>query len=261
MTPDWALVYWTAGLTFATLILAFVAVFQDSLRSLFWKPNLKFYIDINSTDSQKTLLQINTKHERKKFVRSTKNYEIEEYYVLNHINAYYVRLRVLNYGNISARNVEVLLKDAYKLNEKTKSWIKLTNFSQDNLIWNTFAEEGLTRYNWDYISPDTFQYINFARILKPKERHFDQSEMLTYMEENLTTDISPKDEVLVSLQVFMRSTIKHYLLTKGTYKFKLIIAASNAKNYETFVKLKFNGKWDENPEIMFRDNLSLEMLP
>lgn len=155
MTADWAMVWWTAGLTIATILLAIVAAFQDSIREKIRGPKLKIKMTVESPHCHRaTSLQV---IEDRFNNRNIKKWQ-----------TYYFRFQICNDGKISAKNVELILKDVQRENGES------INLPLDNLEWSTLllTENGnyVPRMYWKSISPKTYQYCNLGYIMEPEFR-------------------------------------------------------------------------------------------
>ena len=239
-----ALVISTIALVVATFLLGIVAVFQDVLRSWFWCPIIECELDISSPTCNRSLI----KPDEKEINEDYKTFS-EGYGKNSDLDFYrdYFRLKILNKGKVSARNVEVILKDVKDMNGKT------IGLSSDNLLWSTYEYSNLKELKpkmyWDYISPGTHQYCSLGFIDDPSKRKF----LKVY--ENLKSFkkiaiIEYEDETIFTFNVYWKTYDPKYFIPKGIYSISLVIGCENARHLEKEIKVEVTGKWaSEEKEI------------
>lgn len=244
---EWALVFWTALLVFATIVLAVVAAFQDIIRSWFTRPKLV----IQENDFSKAVCSANpNSHHHKLHRMYDPDYEKEVQF-----NSYYFRAIVFNKGNISANNVEVIINDV-SIYEKDK-WIPKKDFVYENLIWSSFTPQGEVKIYCEYISPKTGQYINIGHIFDPKYyRGRDYKEL--FGADNPRFHLEDVDEVLFIFDVNMKSIGQYYIVKPGRYRFNITVGSANAKSVTQKYELNFSGKWNEDETIMTNQEINIK---
>jgi hypothetical protein len=246
--------FWNIVLAIGTLALATSAIFQDRIRAWVWKPKLNLEMHIWTPDCQKVPVKVT-------YTRSN-SFTKEKFTETDFTEAYYIRLKVYNHGDISAEKVQVFISH---LNKKDKSgkfkYTYVKEFSQQNLIWNTFGEGLVIKYIWDYIPPKTFQYINLGVIYKPNELR-DKAINESFTINNLNKfGKDANKETFFSIQQYAKSYNQEHLLIKDEYKFMLTIAASNIKKTKnSFIELKFNGEWSDDINEMLHKNLKIKFI-
>jgi hypothetical protein len=231
---EWELVYWTLALAVATFILGIVAAFQDIIRGWFSKPILDCKLLIESPHCHRAT----SKSPIKEYVQNRFRDEIIGY---NEWFTYYFRFKIGNKGNISAKNVEVILKD---LRDGKGEKI---NLPLDNLVWSTLEFETSDalkpKMYWDYISPDTYQYCNLGYINEPSKRHLNrdnENEKLKLFE----------DVTIFGFSIYWRTLDKRYLVGPGIYSFNVIVGSENAKTISKSYKIQITGYWSVKEEEM-----------
>ena len=210
---EWALVYCTIALICVTFFLFIVAVFQEKIKNYFFKPELDCQLLLNTNEP--------------------------DCHLLHSVKVYYFRFRIINNGKISAKNVEVILKDLRKKEGKIL-------LSQDNLLWSTLDKKASKsgeaasfeeRMYWNYISPDTYQYCNLCSIKAPKD----------------------ENESSIVFSVYWPTVDYLHILPPDTYYFDIIIGAENViKSKRKKYKLEYNGKWTEDEDEMFKENIFIK---
>jgi hypothetical protein len=244
LDEDKDLIFWTAALVFSTIFLGIVAAYQDIIRGWFKAPKLDFDMDMLSQDCHKTKVYKQYDIIEKKTNKIIRYIDYAKYHYV-----YYFRFKIHNYGNMSAKNVEVILKD---VKDGEGNSIEL---SLDNLLWSSlvidFSGKAKNRIYWDYISPKTYQYCNLGDIIQPnimKEKHSEYIDSL-----NLKDDTS-----IFRFSIYWKTPDLRYLLKPGTYTFQIIAGCENGKSITKNYKLSFNGEWTENEDKMLKENIKIE---
>lgn len=214
-----------------TFVLALVAVFQDKIRSFLWSPSLDCEITLAPPDSHRTI---------------TRSPQIEFY-------SFYYRFKIWNRGNVSARNVEVLIVDILK--REGESFRRIESFSPDNLRWSTLfdlADVRLVPSRYcAYISPDTYKHCNLGHIHDPQFRSSVAGE------DNSSLPVG-KSEAILCLDVHFRSNILYYLIVPGEYRIQIKVGCENARTIDKWYLLKLSGKWFQDEQRMLNEGLSIE---
>jgi hypothetical protein len=217
-----------------TLVLAFVTVFQDYLRSKLWSPKLECRIDLHPPDCHKTNVVFD---DRKGNAGS--------------FDSYFFRFEVWNRGRVSAKNVEVLITEV--LRKKGNSYELISSFSPDNLSWSIlFEAPGKTQRYCTYISPDTYKHCNLGHIHDP---HYRQ----VIGEDNTALNVHVP-ETIFCFDVLFRSTILYYLVGPGTYRISIKVGCENAKTIERQYQITITGKWFTDETRMLNEGISIKEL-
>lgn len=132
--PQW----WAIIVPFiVALVLGAVAIFQDWIRRLIWKPKLNVSIKLHSPDCQKIPVINLPRHD-----------------------IYFLRFRVENNGNYQSEDTEAIVIEVFK-KEANGEYRELRNFLPLNLVW---AHDNLV--SMPKIQPKLFKYLNFGHIEK-----------------------------------------------------------------------------------------------
>lgn len=200
-------------LTFSAIL---VALFQEKIKNHFYKPKLEIEVNVKPPDC----------------------------HLVRERDVYFFRLRIINKGTVSAKNVEVIIGNLKDGEGKT------IDMSQDNLQWSSLEKGNITgssypeikeRMYWPYISPETFQYCNLGFVKKPT-----REEPLAKFE----------------LHVYWPSPNSFHILKKGTYYSDITIGCENGKAISEKLKMKiFNGfpSWSEE-ELQYLKEFEISIL-
>jgi hypothetical protein len=214
-----------------TLVLAFVTVFQDYLRSKLWSPVLDCKINLHPPDCHKTTVVFD---DRKGNVGS--------------FDSYFFRFEIWNHGKVSAKNVEVLITEVLK--KKGNSYELISSFSPDNLAWSTLSEApGKFERYCTYISPTTYKHCNLGHIHDP---HYRQ----VIGEDNPALNVHVP-ETIFCFDVIFRSTILYHLVGPGTYRIRIKVGCENAKTIERQYEITITGKWNPDEARMLNEGMTI----
>ncbi len=148
-----------------TLVLAAVAVFQETIRSWFYRPKLKVSIKTQPPDCVAVPWNVNG----------------------TFVDAIYMRLWVENVGNATARNVEVYAKELRR-RHLDGTWNRMTAFPPMNLNW-----ANLGKIYFSSIAPDMGKHCDLGHITDPQRRHLIHEEApglaLTNQQASLAFDL------------------------------------------------------------------------
>ena len=192
---------WFTG--FATLFLAFVALFKDTVLLCIQKPKIDIEFELRPPDCFKTeLIHWKTDQDGKNVITGKSK-------------MFYYRLRIINNGKSPAKNVEVTIREIRK--KKGNSFDRLDFPLDDNLDWVSssliLGRPSIMYYS--FISPNTFKHCELGHILDPSKRN------LVSFEDN---KLFEKDETIFSFNVITRYHSSYHLIGPGTYRFKVLVA-------------------------------------
>jgi hypothetical protein len=209
---------WFAGI--GTIVLAFVAVFQQWLHQLIVRPRLRMDARVARPDSEKTRWR-------------------------NDTDVYYFRLAITNGGNAAAHDVQVYLAGVERLRLDNR-YEAVERFSPMSLLWAHMGSP--TRPVLLPKMPPLF--CDLGHIADPAKRPINQ--------ENL--DGVGSNETILGLELEVKPFSKGHLLEPGTYRFALKLAASNCKPLDFSLEVVVKGTWfDEEPK-MFREGFGMRLL-
>lgn len=222
--------YWlkTLGPIFSAIVALAIAIFHSQISTFFWKPRLKITINKKDpADCHKTTIM-------NKETKLT-------------ADCFYFRLKILNEGNATAENVEVIVQEISKKNLSNDQFEKWEDFLPLNAKW---ANTPL--WYFPRISPQgIYKHCDFAHIIDPAQ--------LASLENKdaIISDKYVNKEILI-LDLVSRPFTGTYILGPGTYRIGVIAAASNAKPVYKTVELNFI-KWYADPKKMLDDGIDIKM--
>jgi hypothetical protein len=206
---------------FAALLLGLSGIFQDKIRRIFWKPKLNVDFRLSPPDSHKIPMR-----------------EIASQRIL--YNTYYIRARVMNFGNYQLEDVEAMVTDLTK-KELNGQFKKEENFLPLNLVWANTHE--ITKSK---IQPKLFKFLDFGHISETKNI-------------NLKDFNSPtSSKVVLLLDVEVAPNTGSHIIFPGEYRIKLIFAANNLSPVEKIYSLVIADEWTEDQQEMLEKNIFIK---
>jgi len=207
-----------------TIILAFVAIFGRTFSRWYRRPKLKIIVDSNPPQCRKTYLSDNSGNKI--------------------ADCYYFRLWVDNYGNTSAKNVEVFASELKR--EKADGTLEnVKSFTPMNLKWSNLG----TLY-FPAIHPKAGKYCDCFHVVDPTVR--DSPEI--GMENDNRKDI-PQDKSILSFDTLVSANTKGHLQPPGKYQLGVIVAAENATAVYKSIEIHLTGDWYSDEELMLKDGV------
>ena len=155
-------------------------------------------------------------------------------------DAYYLRLRVQNSGGQKAETVEVF---ADKLLERQEGGIfrEVGSFLPMNLLWSHYRQPHL-----HVIPPGTHRHCDLAHIIDPQKRFFFPGEQRTWPG-------IPPERTILSFDTHVQSNTRSHLVSPGTYRLLITVAAANAEPVTKTLEITLTGDWyDEQDEMLGR---------
>lgn len=211
-----------------TLVLAAVAVFQDTIRGWFYKPSLHISIKTVPPDCSAVPL---TKPDGT-FVS----------------DCVYFRLWVKNIGNSTAKNVEVYANDLQR-KRADGTWERVSTFPPMNFKWANIVGIG---FYFPNIAPGMGKHCDIGHIVDPSKRH-DLNEYapkldLTYQQTSLTFDL------------ISAPNHKGHIIGPGDYRLEVLVAAENARPITRTIAISLKGIWDADETKMLRDGVGISVM-
>jgi len=224
----------------ATLLLAALAIFQDSIRSWLTKPKLELDIRPRPPECHPTEWRWVGAVRRTNLLTHETSVVTEQLA----LPCYYFRLRVTNNGNCEAREVEVFAKELKRHSEVRGEFDEVTRFSPMNLLWSDVRQPFL-----HVLSPKLPKLCDLAHAIAPSER--------LYLNHDL--DGVRDDQTILALDLQVEPTSKGHLLGPGFYRMTLVLAAANATPREYHLDITFTGDWYEEPDRMFTTGIRFRL--
>ena len=203
-----------------TLVLAFVAVFQEWLRRLVIRPVLQLDAKVARPDCHKTKWNV--------------GYDV-----------YYFRLRVENRGNDAARDVQVHLARVER-QRRDKKYEPVERFEQMNLLWALIRLPTLPTL----LPGMPPRFCDLAHITIPSGKRG--------MNEHLPG--VGDDNAVLALDLEVATLRKGNLLEEGIYRFGLKLAASNHPVRDYTLEVDFKGVWFDDEDKMLSEGFGMRLL-
>jgi hypothetical protein len=207
-----------------TILLAIVAVFQDQLRAYLQRPKLDCEMELTPPDCHRTVMKT-----------SDGNFSAYIFYYL---------FKIWNKGNVSAKNVEVIISDVSR--KEGAVFKKIDGFLPGNLLWSYLGGKTYCAY----ISPETFKHCNLGHIIDPAKRASVPDE------NNPALPVTP-NEAIFHFDVDFKSNRLYYLVVPGTYQFKITMGCENAKPVSKRYEIDVTGKWSEDETRMLNEGFAI----
>ena len=209
-----------------TLVLAAVAIFQETIRGWFYRPTFSV-------------------------TTSTEPPHCVSVPVANALgplgDLIYLRVWIENTGNAEARNVEVYASELRRL-RAVGSWERVEAFPIMNLRW---ANAGGTMY-WPIIVPGMGKHCDVAHITDPARRA-------------ALREDSPKlslgaDKASMAFDLIAAPNHKGHIVGPGQYQLDILVAAENAMPVMKTLQISLDGKWDPDEATMLRDHVGIRVI-
>jgi hypothetical protein len=188
----------TVVLACGTLLLAFVAIFSDTVRGWLYKPILEVSMKPEPPDCIAVPMTIG-----------------EETVA----DSFYLRLRVTNTGKVAARSVEVYASELQRRRADNKTWDRVDEFPTMNLHW-----ADIHLLYWPIIVPKMGKLCDVCHIVDPARRNSDPR--LRRSEQNPTLGLTDQ-ETSLTFDLITAPNNKRHIIGPGNYQLKLLIAAEN----------------------------------
>ncbi len=224
-----SLAQWVGAVATSSAVI--VALFKDRVFHLFRRPKLTISISPKPPDC----------------VLSTMNGFDRYGNLLWAGKAYWLRFWVQNGGKERAEQVQVFVSKVYKQGANKKP-VQMADFLPMNLRWANAR---------DWHNPEIFAP---GISSKPLGKHCD----LCFVSD----PANPRDKLeghegqcVATLQVETFPTSNVHRLPPGEYLIEVIVAAANAGPITVYLELNLTGRWSTDPDVMFRDYLSVQLVP
>jgi hypothetical protein len=215
----------------ATVALAFVAAFQDRIRSWLRQPRLDVTISVAPPDCHKTELR----------GRTVSGQVIGA-------ECYYFRLRVKNVGNERAEFVEVFAADLSRC-QADGAYKKVTSFLPMNLVWSHI----LAPYT-PAISPGMEKHCDLFHITYPAKRARFGAE-----DDPGFSSGSPQ-QTLLNFDVEVKPNTLGFLVPPGEYRLVVVVGAANSRPKQQVLEINHTGKWFADQETMLTQGIGIRVV-
>ena len=210
-----------------TLVLAAVAIFQDTVRGWFYHPTLEASIQTKPPDC--VAVPVTT-------LDGTKI-----------ADSVYLRLWVKNTGKATAKNAEVYASEL--LQRRTDgTWDRVDEFPPMNLKWSNV---GLIYF--PFIAAGMGKHCDIGHIVDPACRSHPG-----LREENPRLKLT-NEQASLAFDVIAAPNHKGHIIARGDYRLKILIAAENAHPIEKTLSISVRG-WDADEMRMLRDGVGISIM-
>jgi hypothetical protein len=227
--PEWLTAIGTLLLATVTLVLAAVAIFQDTVRGWFYHPTLEASIHTQPPDCNAVPV---TTLDGTRFLA----------------DSIYLRLWIKNTGNASARNVEVYARELL-FRRADNTWTRVTTFMPMNLKWSH-----VSAVLYPIIAPEMGKHCDLGHIVDPARRAEPE-----IREENPTLKLNDQQTSL-AFNVIVQPNDKGFIVGPGTYQLKVLIGAENARPVERTIEIFMSGMWYADETRMLRDEVGVKII-
>jgi hypothetical protein len=206
-----------------TLVIAAVAVFQETIRGWFYCP--RFQVSIKTEPPDCVAVPFTTK----------------EGTFLS--NAIYLRLWIENVGNATARHAEVYAKELRRQRADGKCE-RVDAFSPMNLKWSNVVGPFFPR-----IAPNMGKHCDMAHIAEPALRR-------ALGEESPRLALNDQQTSL-AFDLIAPPNHKGHIIGPGEYRLDILVAAENARPHKETIAISLRGTWDEDERRMLSDGIGV----
>ena len=223
MSPCSTIVEWLVAL--GTLILAVVAVFQQTIRGWFYRP--RFHVSIKSEPPDCHAVPI------------TRNGTFVA-------DSFYLRIWVKNVGNATAKNAEVYAEDLQR-QRADRTWERVVEFPPMNLKW-----ANIQKMYFPIIAPEMGKHCDIGHIVDPSQRHH-------LSEDSPRLNLS-NEQVSLAFDLIIAPNHKGHIIGPGEYRLKILVAAENIRPIRKIIAISLRGLWDADEARMLRDGVGVSIL-
>ncbi|MGO8811963.1 MAG: hypothetical protein ACLQJF_21095 [Candidatus Sulfotelmatobacter sp.] len=207
-----------------TLVLAAVAVFQETIRGWFYRPKFKTSVKTEPPDCVAV-----------PFTR------LDGTFVANSV---YLRLWVENDGNATARNAEVYAKELRR-QRADGTWERVGTFPPMNLRWANL----LGKIYFPSIAPDMGKHCDVGHIVDPACRHLLQEDAPGLALTNQQTSLA--------FDLMVAPNHRGHIIGPGDYQLDILVAAENVCPIKRTLEIHLRGIWDADETRMLRDGVGV----
>jgi hypothetical protein len=220
------LIFWTMvanwAVAAATVILAFVAVFQEWLRGLFFRP--AFRVRGRTEPPDCVWVPMTGPGIR--------------------IECVYLRVWIENVGNTTARNVEVYARELRR-QRADHQWERVQAFPPMNVVW---ANAGTIYF--PSIPPRMGKHCDICHVVDPQRRG------IVPDEENGALNLTDQ-QTSMTFDLVARPNHKGHIVGPGAYQLDVLVAADNARPHAQTVGITLEGHWYGAETEMLRRGVGL----
>jgi hypothetical protein len=206
-----------------TLILAAVAIFQETIRGFFYRPAFQVFIKTEPPDCA----AVPFTNRDGEFVA----------------DSVYLRLWVENIGKATAKNAEVYAKELSR-QRADGSWERVGAFPPMNLRW---ANIGVIYF--PSIAPEMGKHCDVGHIVDPARRHL-------LHEDAPKLDLTSQQTSL-AFDLMVAPNNRGHIIGPGEYRLDIHVAAENVRPLKRTIAISLRGTWDADETRMLRDGVGV----
>jgi hypothetical protein len=209
-----------------TLVLAAVAVCQDTIRAWFYHPQFRVSVKTEPPDCVAV-----------PFTRPDGMFVA---------NAIYLRVWIENLGNATAKNAEVYARELRR-KSVDGTWPRVAEFPPMNLVWS-----GTRQMYFPIIASEMGKHCDIGHIVDPAQRAALREEAprlgLTSQQTSLAFDlVAPPNH-------------RGHIIGPGEYQLDILVAAENVRPIKRTIAISLRGLWDDDETKMLRDGVGIAVL-
>lgn len=209
-----------------TLVLAVVAVFQDTIRGWFYHP--KFRVSCKCEPPDCIAIPFTTQNGA--FVA----------------DSIFLRILVENIGSATAQTAEIYAKEL-RVQRLDGSWEMVSSFPQMNLKWANVGEM------YSRIVPGMAKHCDVAHIVDPSRRQV--------INENAPHLHLTDDQTSLAFDLIAKPNNMSHIVGPGTYELDIQVGAENVRPIKRTLKISLRGTWDADEERMLRNGVGITVKP
>jgi hypothetical protein len=212
-----------------TLVLAIVAVFQETIRGWFYGPTFR----------------VSARTEPPVCVSVPITNRIDGTFIADSI---YLRLWVENTGNATARNAEVYAEQLRR-QRADGTWEQVTSFPPMNLKW---ADVGAIYF--PMIAPEMGKLCDLGHIADPAHRNH------PLLRGDAPRETLTDQQTSLAFDLMVVPNHRGHVVGPGEYQLDIRVAAENARPIQRTVVISLRGTWDADETRMLRDGVGVAIL-
>lgn len=208
-----------------TLLLAVVAIFQESIRGRFYRP--KFIISVKTEPPDCVAVPFGPLQDGMM------------------VDAFYLRLWVENIGNATAKMAEVYA-DELRKRRADGTWERVKSFPPMNLKWGN-----IRGIYFPAIAPQMGKHCDVAHVTDPRRRQL--------LGEDVATLGLTEQQTSLAFDLMVAPNHKGHIVGPGEYELDVRVAAENALPEKRTISILLSGQWYSVETMMFRDGVGISI--
>lgn len=209
-----------------TLVLAVVAIFQETIRGWVYRPSFRVSTKTEPPDSIAV------------------PFRASDGSLLAH--TIHLRLWVENIGNATAMNAEVYAAELRR-QRADNTWERVDSFPPMNLTWSYVGEIYFPR-----IAPEMGKHCDIGHVTDPVRRQ-------SIGEDAPILNLTDQQCSLVFNLIFRPNHTGH-IVCPGKYQLDVLVAADNVRPLKKTLEISLRGPWDANETTMLREHVGIAVI-